>query len=130
MNAQVTAKTRWLTDVLTATGRRSAARLSRGLGDARRLRDLDEGAERRREHELAAGQLLLLLFHGDRLVEQVHVPSLQAQQLSHAQANETRNQHENAIALADAFGDPPDLIGGRDRTLGCALDAGSGNDAR
>ena len=84
----------------------------------------------RPEHELAVCHLLLLLFDGDRLVQQVDVASLQAEQLAHAQPDEARDEHEHAVSVADAFGDRPDLIGGRDRAFSCALDAGTADDAR
>jgi hypothetical protein len=58
-------------------------------------------ALRRSEHELTVGQLLLLLFDGNRVMEQVHVASLQAEQLTDAQTDEARNQHEDPVAVAD-----------------------------
>ena len=87
-------------------------------------------ALRRSEHELAVGELLLLLLDRDRVVEQVHVAPLQTEQFTDSKPDETRDQHEDSVAVVDAFGDVPNLLSGRDRPLGGPLDARALHDAR
>ena len=50
-------------------------------------------------------ELLLLLLNRDRVVEQVHVPLLETEQLTDSQSDEARDQHENPVVVVDAFGD-------------------------
>lgn len=75
-------------------------------------------------------ELLLLLLNGDRVVQQVHVAPLQTEQLADSKPNKASDEDENAVAVADALGDVPNLLGGRDRTLGRLLDARAFHNAR
>lgn len=60
------------------------------------------------------------------------MPTLQAEQLTHAQTDESRDQHEHPIAVTDAFGNVPHLLrtSGRDRTFRGPLDTRAADDAR
>ena len=71
-----------------------------------------------------------LLLDVDAGVQDVHVPTAETEELPEPQPSERgQDDHQPLVAL-DLVGESEDLLDGRDRPLGCPLDAGTLDEAR
>jgi hypothetical protein len=77
----------------------------------------------RPDNERAIIELDLLLIDADRLVEQVDMSPLEAEQLTPSEANEAGEENQAAKAFGSCLGECPHLRDGRNGTFRDAFDA-------